>query len=466
MLMYMTKVLLLNPPFHGKSYDRVARHDGVTISGSNWFPIHLAYATGLLENHNHAVRFLDAVASHLSPEEVVCETERFSPDIIIVNYSIRSDEEDLAMASELKCFGSPVVLVGPSCSIDPSKLLSKSNVDALVRGEYDFPTLDLAEGKSWKDIDGLSWKRDHGVIHNPDGHFVTSEQLNDFPFVTDVYRRHLNIRDYFQAPHLHPFIDLFTGRGCWYGQCTFCLWQNTIYKGAKYRVRKIENVVSELQFVRDELPFVKEVFVQDDTLPAWRARELSSAIMEANIDIVWSCYSRADIDSGTLRIMKEAGCRAIHVGFESFDLQILKNVKKGISPWQAERFAKEANKVGLQIHADFMLGLPGEDENTIKSTIKWAKGLPVDSYQFIVPKVYPSTPLYDWLMKNDCLKDGKVNYPHLSNEDLCRWSRIGTRQCVLSRRFITRYAKSILTSPDDFVRAVRVGFNILPHILG
>ena len=84
--------------------------------------------------------------------------------------------------------------------------------------------------------------------------------------------------------------------------------------------------VEEFFYVKEKLPFVKEIFIQDDTLPKKRAREISSSIIKEGLDLNWSCYCRADMDFETLKMMKDSGCRCLHVGYESGNLQLLKNI--------------------------------------------------------------------------------------------------------------------------------------------
>lgn len=460
------KVLVLNPPYFRQSYNRVARWDGVSISKTIWYPIYLAYCTGLLEKYDHDVRLIDAVAERLSLEEVLVKAKHFSPDLAVVNYSTLSTDIDLATAEGIKeLCGSYIVLVGPCCTINPDEILLRSKtVDGLIRREFDYAVLELVNGVPEKHIQNLSWKQNGTIIHNPERPPVSSDQLNEFPFVTDVYNRHLKIRNYHQAPQLHPFVDLFTGRSCYWGQCTFCLWPYTLNQGAPYRTRKMDNVIEELRFVDKSLPFVREVYIQDDTLPAWRAQELSSAILDDGLEITWSCYARADatMNYKTLKLMKKAGCRTLHVGYESADPQILKKMRKGTTVKIMETFTKAANKAGLMIHADFILGLPGETVATIKQTIQWAKTLDVDSYQFIVPKPYPNTPLYEWLVKEKCLDEkGQVNYPHLSYDELCEWTRTAMKACF----FRWGYVKRVLSNPKELGRVLSVGLRTLPHIL-
>jgi radical SAM superfamily enzyme YgiQ (UPF0313 family) len=462
----MTRVFILNPPFNNKTFIRVARWDGISISKSIWYPIHLAYCTGLLEKNRHSVTLVDAISDRLSVDDVLEKIRQFSPDIAVINYSTFSSAEDIAMADAIKdAVGCVTVLVGPCCSINPGKTLSESRkIDALVRGEFEYTILDLSNGVPKENIKGLSWRKNSEIIQNEDRPPMSPAQIEEFPFVTDVYSRHLTIRNYYQSPHLHPFIDLFTGRSCSYNKCSFCMWPFTINKNAPYRTRSIENVIEELKFVKKKLPFVKEIFIQDDTLPKDRARELSNAILESGLDIIWSCYSRATLDYDTLSLMKKSGCRALHVGYESADPRILQISNKGITPEGAFRFTNDVHKAGLQIHADFMIGLPGETPESIRKTISFAKSLNADSYQFVLPRLYEGTPLYEWLSRHGNIENGQVNYPDLSYEELDNWVHVAMKECMFSRQFIFRYVSRAFSNPREVKRAFIAGIHILPYV--
>ena len=98
--------------------------------------------------------------------------------------------------------------------------------------------------------------------------------------------------------------------------------------------------------------------------------------------------------------MKEAGCRLLIVGFESGDPQILKNIKKGATVERARDFVKDCHDLGLVIHADFILGLPGETKESIRNTINFAKTLDCETIQVSVAHAYPGTEFYDFAAKN------------------------------------------------------------------
>jgi radical SAM superfamily enzyme YgiQ (UPF0313 family) len=134
-------------------------------------------------------------------------------------------------------------------------------------------------------------------------------------------------------------------------------------------------------------------------------------------------------DYETLKAMKEAGCRLLIVGYESGDPQILKNIKKGATVEMARTFVKNCKKVGIRIHGDFIIGLPGETKETIEKTIEFAKELDCETVQISMAHAFPGTELYNYLTENNFLRtealtDGSghqlphIEYPGLTREDM------------------------------------------------
>ncbi len=458
------RVYLLNPPYY-KGFMRSARWARPGFAGSQWYPIFLAYATGFLEKNGHFARLTDALVAGMTFQDTLKDIQTFSPELVVIYTSWPSLDNDIKLAEKIKkenkCL---VVFAGPWCSSNQEKILNKSDaVDAVVRKELELPILALAQGKSIFEVRGLSWKKNNQIIHNPDENFLTSEQLDEMPFVTDVYYRHLNIKNYSQTSLKYPFVDLFTGRGCCWGQCIFCLWPHTIFKGAPlYRKRNIKNVIAEIKNIKKILPEVKEIFIQDDTLPKDRAIELSEEILKNNLKITWSCYAKPILDYETLKLMKGAGCRCLHVGYESADLNILTFSKKGQTPEIMEKFTKDAQKAKLLIHGDFLIGLPGENEKTILKTINWAKSLKLLDYQFAVIQPEPGTPLYDFLEKNK-FSTGKdeVNYPQFSSKNMFDWRLRAYQKIYLDPAYILRCLKK----PAEIKRLFKMAGRAIPNLI-
>jgi len=195
------KIYLTNPPFV-KGYIRASRSSWLPIAGSNWFPIFLAYATGLLEKNGHEVKLVDASAENLSQESILKDIKNFKPDITAMYITWDSLENDIKIAKQIKQISKcKIVFIGPWGSAYPKKILKKAqdSVDAIIKREFEYPLLEMAERKNFDSINGLVWKKDKKIIENSDGPAMDKNQLNELPFVTSVYKKHLSIKKYRQA---------------------------------------------------------------------------------------------------------------------------------------------------------------------------------------------------------------------------------------------------------------------------
>src|SRR5260370_16864670 len=121
------------------------------------------------------------------------------------------------------------------------------------------------------------------------------------------------------------------------------------------------------------------------------------------LNFTCSCTSRVTTDYETLKAMKEAGCRLLIVGYESGDPQILKNIKEGATVDMAERFTANCKKLGLVVHGDFIIGLPGETRESIRKTIDFAKRLDTETIQVSIAHPYPGTEFYEYVNQNNLI---------------------------------------------------------------
>jgi len=302
---------------------------------------------------------------------------------------------------------------------------------------------------------GISFKQDGKIVHNPNRPWSTSKQLDELPFVSEVYKNHLNIYDYFLNYCLYPMVQIFTGRGCPY-QCTFCAWPQT-FMGRKYRVRSIDNILDELEWIEENLPEVKEVFFEDDTFTVSkkRVREFCRKYRERGLEIRWSCNARVDtLDLETMKEMRKANCRFLIVGFESADDRILKNIKKGFTVEKAREFVKNVKKAGLMLHADFIIGLPGETKETIEKTRKFIKEIKPEQLQVSVVSPFPGTELYEWYKKHGYLVTEDPN-EYLDEQ--------GHQKSIVSYPWLK--ADEIVREVDRILREYYLSFNYLPVAL-
>lgn len=388
------KTLFLNPPsFENFDGGASSRWPATREIESYWYPVWLAYPAGMLEGS----RLLDAPPHHTTWEQTIEIGKEY--EFLVLFTSTPGFQGDIQLAEKMKAANPKlkICFVGPHVTTLPEQSLNQCRaIDFVVRREFDYATVEYANGKPLEQIQGISYRNDGKVVHNPDRPAV--ENLDALPDVVDVYKRDLDIPRYNVPFLLHPFIALYSTRGC-PAQCTFCLWPQTL-SGHPWRKRSSDAVAREMAKAKQLFPDVKEFFFDDDTFNIQKARTIELCSKLKPLNITWSCTSRVTTDYETLKAMKEAGCRLLIVGYESGDPQILKNIKKGATVERARDFTRDCHKLGLLVHADFILGLPGETRESIRRTIDFAKELDCETIQVSVAHAYPGTELYDFAKAN------------------------------------------------------------------
>jgi hopanoid biosynthesis associated radical SAM protein HpnJ len=388
------KTLFVNPPsFENFDGGAGSRWPATREIESYWYPVWLAYPAGMLEG----ARLLDAPPHHVSAEETIKIARDY--EFLVLFTSTPGFPGDIRLARAIKDVNPTIKIcfVGPHVTVLPEKSLRECPaIDFVARKEFDYTVVEYAQGKPLEEITGISYLKDGQVFHNPDRPQI--QDLDALPHVTDVYKRDLDVTRYNVPFLLNPYVSLYTTRGC-PAQCTFCLWPQTL-SGHPWRKRSAEDVAREMARAKQYWPSVREFFFDDDTFNIQKARTLELCAQLRPLGLTWSCTSRVTTDYETLKAMKDAGCRLLIVGYESGDPQILKNIKKGATVERARQFTKDCHKLGLVIHGDFILGLPGETRATIRNTINFAKELDVETIQVSVAHAYPGTELYDYAVKN------------------------------------------------------------------
>jgi hopanoid biosynthesis associated radical SAM protein HpnJ len=418
--------MFLNPPsFEGFDGGASSRWPASREIESYWYPVWLCYPAGMLPDS----KVVDAPPHKISIEQVVEMGKDF--ELLVLFTSTPGFDVDVKMANMMKSANPKlkVCFVGPPVTVEPEKtLLATKAIDFVVRKEFDHQIVDYANGKPLEELPGVSFIKDGKVVNNPERGVI--ENLDELPWVSKVYKRDLDVTNYNVPFLLNPFISLYTSRGC-PAMCTFCLWPQT-HSGHRWRLRSSDDVAAEMKYIKENFPQVKEVFFDDDTFNYQKARTIELCSKLKPLNMTWSCTSRVTTDYDTLKAMKEAGCRLLIVGYESGDPQILKNIKKGATIDMAERFTANCKKLGLIIHGDFIVGLPGESRESIRKTIDFAKKLDNETIQVSIAHPYPGTEFYDYAKKNNLISIGsmtdevghqlpKVIYPGLDEAELVEW---------------------------------------------
>ena len=437
-------LFLQGPSFDGFDGGAGSRYQAQREVRSFWYPTWLAQPAALVEGS----KLIDAPPHDQSIDDILPLANDY--DLVVLHTSMPSFQSDRRTVAMLKQKNPNLRagFIGAKVAVDAEgSLRDAPELDFVARNEFDFTILDVAKDIPWKSIAGLSYRNREGVIvHNEERAIL--ENMDSLPFVTPVYKRDLQIEDYFIGYLKHPYISIYTGRGC-KSRCTFCLWPQTV-GGHRYRTRSVGHVIEEIAWAKKAFPQVKEFFFDDDTFTDNLPRAEAIAKELGKLGVEWSCNAKANVPRDSLKVMRDNGLRLLLVGYESGNQQILHNIKKGMRVEVAERFTRDCHDLGVTIHGTFILGLPGETLETIEETVRFANRINPHTIQVSLAAPYPGTFLYKQAVENGWLDAANaelvddrgiqiapLHYPHLSHKQIhdsleefykrfyFRWNKIG-----------------------------------------
>ena len=467
----MLKTLFLNAPsYEGFDGGAGSRYQARREIRSFWYPTWLAQPAALIPG----CKLIDAPARGLSMDDVLPMANDY--ELLILHTSTPSFPSDVKVAEAFKAENPKlrIGMVGAHTAVSPeSSVLASDAIEFVCRNEFDYTCREVAEGRPISEITGLTYKVNGRAVHTPER--ASIENMDDLPYVVDVYRRDLTIEDYFIGYLLHPYLSLYTGRGC-KSRCTFCLWPQTI-GGHRYRTRSPENVAREIALAKGYFPQVKEFFFDDDTFTDDGPRAQEIAKLLGKLGVTWSCNAKANVPYETLKVMRDNGLRLLLVGYESGNQQILNNIKKGVRTDFARRFTSDCHKLGITIHGTFIIGLPGETRETIQETIRFATEINPHTIQVSLAAPYPGTFLYNQAVENgwlvhtgDDMVQGEgfqissIAYPHLSQQEIFESVATFYKRFYFRPRKIMDITMEMLGSWDMMKRRLREGVEFM-HFL-
>ena len=421
----MRTLFLQAPSFEGFDGGAGSRYQARREIRSFWYPTWLAQPAALVEDS----KLVDAPPHRIIREQVAASARDY--DLAVLHTSAPSFASDLETIKALKAVNPrlKVGLVGAKVAVDPDgSLKASAAIDFVARNEFDYTIKEVAEDRPWSEIAGLSYRNASGIVVHNDERAIL-ENMDLLPFVTPIYKRDLDIDNYFIGYLRHPYLSLYTGRGC-KSRCTFCLWPQTV-GGHRYRTRSVGHVVEEIAWAQKAFPQVKEFFFDDDTFTDDLPRAEAIAKELRKLGVTWSCNAKANVPRETLKVLRESGLRLLLVGYESGNQKILHNIKKGMRTDVARKFTKDCRELGITIHGTFIMGLPGETKETIEETIRFANEINPHTIQVSLAAPYPGTVLFDQAVKNgwldtsnaelvndDGVQIAPLHYPHLSQTEI------------------------------------------------
>lgn len=430
----MMKILLINPPFDYSTPDVLIKE-----------PLSLAYLAAYLKKFNYSVEILDAVAKSpsktptgwhygLSDSEIKKEIIKSNPTVVGITcpFSIRI-KNTLRIAGLVKEINKNIITVagGIYPTIFPKETIEHKEVDFLISGEGEESFLNLIrqiELGNFSDIkvDGCAYKKNGKAIILPKSKYI--ENLDKLPFPA---RELLPMEFYFKRPTVlyglgaKRAASIISSRSCPKG-CTFCC-MNQLH-GKRWRARSAENVLNEIKFLINKYK-VDEIFFMDDNLTFDKTRimKLCKLIIKEKIRFKWNTPNgvAADrLDEKLLRLMKKAGCVSLAIGVESGNEEIRnKVIKKGLSEKIIIETLKACKKVKMPIVGFFILGIPGENDQTFKDTLRMVREFPFSMVATSFYTPFPGTELYDhcisrgYLDKDFLKKIDRFNIPIVETEN-------------------------------------------------
>lgn len=452
------KVLLIAP----LSNQRVYKKGGINVGTPQNPGIALAQIASILLEKGHAVRILDLDIFPPNTTILIETMTRFKPDIVGVTATTPSYGDMINIVNTVKSIdqGVMVVLGGPHVTVFPEQSLMDSGAGIVAVGEGDYTLLDFMEAKRMDDIPGIVY-RDGNAIRRTKERPLT-HNLDNLPYPAWHLYDLKRYRGTKVIQRTWPAGSIETSRGCPFN-CVFC---NKLIFKHQFRAKSPERVVNEMEYMLAS--GFREVHIEDDgfSTDLSRAKDICRQIIARGIKFPWTLKNgiRVDrVDLELLELMRRAGCYQVAYGIESGNQSVLNGLGKNITLNQAQNAVNMAKKVGLETYGFFMLGLPGETEETLKDTINFALELGMDIVKFSIFTPLPGTPLFEqwqangYILTTDWSKysfhnliDQVYRHPSLDHQTLRRYYKEAYRKYYLRWQYIWKRAKKDLTDGRIF----------------
>jgi len=351
------KILLINPPYPFEEFPAP--------------PFGLISLAAYLIKQGIETIIEDYVVETYSPERLRKVMTAFKPDIAGATAVTMNVKKAISILEYCREVSPSVITVmgGPHASFDADALLKTGAIDYVVRGEGEISFTGLIKniehGGTAESIEGISFRVNGRNIHNPDRKPIPD--INTLPLPA----RHLVPLSRYRA--LGFPINMITSKGCPH-KCIFCAGHRM--SGNKLRYFDIARVVDEFEILAGmgfhQINIVDDLFTSNKK----RCMAVCDEIIKRNIKHRWSAFARVDTVSEDLLVkLKKAGCETLCFGIESGNQEILDRVKKRTTLLKCRKAAELCLKTGITPMASYILGLPGETEETVSETLEFADNL-------------------------------------------------------------------------------------------
>ena len=466
-------IVFITPPYSiAERY-----HTKAKINKGYLPPLGLASIATVLKLAGHKVKIIDLQVLEYSLEDIRRELQQFSPDLIAISAITPTIDKAYLLARDIKQYlSAPIIFGGLHPTMFPEKTLQDCDaVDVVAFGEAEYTFLELADafekGKSLKDVKGTCYYDAKRKIVKNDKRALVMD-LNELPIPS---REFFDMEKYVPLPNQYkvlPVTNMMVGRGCPYGQCTFCF-EAGDFKPL-YRRVAVDRAIEEIKMLVNKYG-IKEISFWDDVFmigTKWTT-DFFDALKREKIDIKWSCYGYFNyLTKDMLKRAADAGCWNIFFGVESGNQMLLDTIKKGFTLNKAREVIKWTKEAGIETRGSFILGLPNETPELAKETINFAIELDVDYAQFTLNTPFPSTEMWKTGTQYGAIgtnfADYSVHNPvflpkgYASKEQLQAMQKLAYRKFYFRPRYIAKRLMSIRSFTD--VKKYAAGLRFLAGI--
>jgi radical SAM superfamily enzyme YgiQ (UPF0313 family) len=359
--------------------------------------IDFAYLAAILKSQNNEI-------------EVVHGNYLPKADIYIIYASLVEHKAELAVAEKIRALypEAKIGFIGTLTMTSPSSF--KDHADFVIQGESENYFLENNINNELK-----------GLIQA--GHVENLDSL-PFPDWTDFSMEKFTHQHFFGCQPVYPVL---TSRGCPFTCSYYCAYP--MIAGKKVRYRSVENVLSELKYLKDKYNAGAILFRDANfTVDKERIKKLCGEIIKNKLDILWACETHPSLlDRSLVDIMYESGARAITIGVESRNKEVIEqSQRQDVEEKHLKEIVDYCEKKGIAIMAGYIFGHPNDTRESIEDTIRYAMKLNTTYAQFVISTPYPGTQYYESL-KDDLTTEDWTKYdtytltfkhPNLSYEQL------------------------------------------------
>lgn len=426
------------------------------------------------------VSILDMEADEVSLEQFQNNLQRGQYELIGVSVVTPTVTAALELAHIIRSKSpeTTVVCGGVHPTVMPEDFLKTGNVDLVVRGEGEITFREIVSilnrgSKDFSSVSGVAFTRDGQVIVTPDRSLIADLDALNFPARDLLHCKSYSFPD---ALYKSAF-PIITSRGC-PGLCNYCMSHKV--HSRKFRARSAANVVDEMELLVNDY-MAKEIHIWDDNFVTDKSRvfAIRDEIIRRNIKVklAFPHGIRADfLDAEILSALKAMGTYSISIGVESGCQRVLDKTGKGIDLKRIESSIKIARDIGLEVWAFFILGLPGENADSIRETIEFAKRTDPDIAKFHILTPFPGSEVYDYFQQRDMILTQDYSQysfhtrpvhslDEMGASDLLRWQRVAYRSFFFRPKKILQHVLRIKTC-YRLILNLKIGWGMIRMILG